>query len=51
MHVCGVAGQQDPSVAAGRGLPRHIGKSGDPGGRVDPVIGPLYGDERLAEIA
>ena len=51
MHVCGVAGQQDPSVAIGRGLPRHIGEPGDPGGTVDPVIGPVYGDERLAEIA
>ena len=26
MHVCGVAGQQDPSVALGRGLPSHIGE-------------------------
>ena len=51
MHVCGVAGQQDPSVAVGRGLPGHIGEPGDPGGTVDPVIGPVYGDERLAEIA
>ena len=51
MHVCGVAGQQDPSVAVGRGLPSHIGEPGDPGGTVDPVIGPVYGDERLAEIA
>ena len=51
MHVCGVAGQQHPSVAVGRGLPGHIGEPGDPGGTVDPVIGPVYGDERLAEIA
>ena len=51
MHVCGVAGQQDPSVAVGRGLPGHIGEPGDPGGTVDPVIGPVDGDERLAEIA
>ena len=51
MHVCGVAGQQHPSVAVGRGLPSHIGEPGDPGGTVDPVIGPVYGDERLAEIA
>ena len=51
MHVRGVAGQQDPSLAVGRGLPRHIGEPGDPGGTVDPVIGPVHGDERLAEIA
>ncbi len=51
MHVCGVAGQQDPSVAVGRGLPRHIGEPGNPGGTVDPVIRPVYGDERLAQIA
>ena len=51
MHVCGVAGQQHASVAVGRGLPGHIGEPGDRGGTVDPVIGPIYGDERLAEIA
>jgi hypothetical protein len=51
MHVCGVAGQQDASVAIGRGLPRHVGEPGDPGGTVDPVVGPVYGDERLADIA
>jgi len=28
MHMCGVAGQQDPSVAVDRGLPSHIGESG-----------------------
>ena len=51
MHVCGVAGQQHPSFAVGRGLPGHIGEPGDQGGTVDPVIGPVHGDERLAEIA
>ena len=50
MHVCGVAGQQDRSVAVGRGLPRHIGEPGDPGGTVDPVIGPIDGDERVPEV-
>ncbi len=50
MHVCGVAGQQDPSFAVGCGLVSHIGEAGDPGGAVDPVIGPVYGDERLTEI-
>ena len=37
--------------AVGRGLPGHIGEPGDEGGTVDPVVGPVYGDERLAEIA
>ncbi len=50
MHVCGVAGQQDPSLAVGCGLPGHIGEPGDPRGIVDPVIGPVDGDERLAEV-
>ena len=51
MHVRRVAGQQDPSVAVGRGLPGHVGEPGDPGGTVDPVVGPVDGDEALAEIA
>ena len=46
MHVRRVAGQQDPSLAVGRGLPGHIGEPGDPGGTVDPVVGPVHGDER-----
>ena len=50
MHVRGVAGQQDPPVAVGRGLPAHVGEPGDRGGTVDPVVGPVDGDERLAEI-
>ena len=51
MDVRGIAGQQHPSVAVRRRLPGHIGESGDPGGTVDPVVGPVHGDERLAEIA
>ena len=51
MHVRGVAGQQDPSVAIGSGLASQVGEPGDRGGTVDPVIGPVYGDERLADIA
>ena len=51
MHVRGVAGQQNPSVAIGSGLASHVGEPGDRGGTVDPVIGPVYGDERLADIA
>ncbi len=51
MHVCGIAGQQDPSVAVGRGLPSHVGEPGEPGRTVDSIIGPVCGDERLAQIA
>jgi len=51
MHVRGVAGQQDASVAVSGSLTRHVGEPGDPGGTVDPVVGPVDGDERLTEIA
>jgi hypothetical protein len=51
MHVCGVAGDQHPSLAVGRGLPRCIGEPGDPDGAMDPVVRPACGDESLAEIA
>ena len=50
MHVRRVASQQHPSLAVGRRLPGHIGEPGNPGGTVHPVIGPVDGDERLAEI-
>src|SRR5262249_20147464 len=50
MHVCGVAGQQDPSVAVDRGLAGRIGEPGDPGGTVDPVVCSVYGDQRRADI-
>ena len=51
MHVRRVAGQQHASVAVGRGLPRHVGEPGDPGRVVDPEVGAVDGDERLAQIA
>jgi hypothetical protein len=51
MHVCGIAGQQHPFLAVGRGLPGHVGEPGDRGGTMDSVIASVYGDERLAEIA
>ena len=38
-------------LAVGRRLPGHVGEPGDPGRAVDPVVGPVDGDERLAEIA
>ena len=38
-------------VAVGRGLPRRVGEPGDQSGTVDPVVGPVDGDETLAEIA
>jgi hypothetical protein len=51
MHVGGVAGQQHPPVTIGCGLPGRVGEPGDPGGTVDPVVGPVGDDERIAEIA
>src|SRR5262245_43672886 len=51
MHVRGVAGEQDPSVAVSGGLPSHVGEPGDRGGTVDPIVSPIYDDECLAEIA
>jgi hypothetical protein len=51
VYVCGVACQQDPPLAVGRRLPGHIGEPGEEGGTVYPVIGPVDGDEPLAEIA
>ena len=50
MHVCGVAGQQHPPVAVGGGLPCRVGEPGDRDGTVDPVVSPVHGNERLAEI-
>ncbi len=51
VHVRGVAGQQDTSLAVGRGLTGHVGEPGDPDRTVHPVVGPIDGDDRLAEIA
>ncbi len=51
MHVRRVAGQQDSSRAVGRGLTSHVGEPGDPRGTVDPEVGAVHGDERLAQIA
>lgn len=38
MDVGGVAGEQYPSLAIGCGLPGRIGKAGDRGGIMDPVV-------------
>src|SRR5687767_2726440 len=51
MDVFGVASQQDAPVAVRGRLTRHVGEPGDRSGTVDPVVGPVYGDERFAEIA
>jgi hypothetical protein len=51
VHVRRVAGQQDPPVAVGRRLPGHVAEPGDPGRTVDPVVGPVDGDQAFAEIA
>jgi hypothetical protein len=50
MHVGGVSGQQHPAVSVRGRLTRHIGESGDRSGTVNPIIGPIDGDERFAEI-
>ena len=50
MHVCGVPGQQDTALTVGHCLPRHVGEPGDPAGAAEPVVGPVDGDECLAEI-
>ena len=50
MHVRRVAGQEDPSLAIGRGLTSHVGEPGDEGGTVHPVVGPVDGDKALAQV-
>jgi hypothetical protein len=50
MYVCGIAGQQHPSLAIGRSLPGRIGEPGNRSRAVDAIVGPVYGNERLAEI-
>ena len=42
VHVGGVAGQQDPPVAVGRGLPGHVGEPRDRPRAVHPVVGPPH---------
>src|SRR5262249_36779205 len=51
MHVCGIASQQDASVAVGCGLPSHIVESGDPRGAVGPEVCPVNGGQRRTYIA
>ena len=51
MNVRRVAGEEDPVHAVGRRLTRHVGEPGDPRSVVDPEIGAVHGDERLAQIA
>ena len=50
MDVCGVACEQHASLAIGRRLAAHVGEPGDPAGTVHPVVGPVGGDERLAQV-
>ena len=50
MHVRGIARQQDAPVAIGGCLTRRIVEPGNPNRTVDPVVCPIYRDERLAEI-
>src|SRR5215469_16827010 len=51
MHMCGVAGKQYTAAAVGRCLPRHVSKSGDVVGPAKPVVRPINGHKRLADIA
>src|SRR6202167_3774305 len=51
MHMCGVAGQENPALAISRRLPRHVGEPGNPSQTMDSVICSPYGDECFAEIA
>ena len=51
MDVRGVAGQQDSPSTIGRRLPRGVGEASDPRGVVNPVVGAVDGDERLAQLA
>ncbi len=50
MHVGGVPGQQDTTLAVGGCLSRHVGEPGDPGRAVHPVVRPVHGDECFAEL-
>ena len=50
VHVGGVTGQQDASLAVRGRLPRHVGEPGDPGGAPQPVVGPVDGDECLPDV-
>ena len=51
VHVCGVAGEQYTAPAVGRGLARRVGEPGDPAGAAQPVVGPVHGDECVAELS
>jgi hypothetical protein len=51
MDMRGVARDQHASRAVVRRLTRSIGEPGNRGGRVNPIIGSVDGDERRAEIA
>ena len=48
MHMRGVAGQEDASVTVSGSLTRHVSEPGDPSGTVDPVVGPIDGDEQFS---
>jgi hypothetical protein len=47
VDVRGVAGEQDPPAAIGGGLSCRIGEPGKPSGTVNPIVGPVHGDECL----
>src|SRR4051812_26135945 len=51
MDVRRIAGQQYPSIAVRRRLPRHVGEARNPRGAVDAVVGAVNGLQRLTELA
>src|SRR5579862_4598261 len=51
MHVRGIAGQEDPSVAIARGLASHVCEPRHPDRTVNAVVGPAYGDELFTDVA
>src|SRR5262249_28206019 len=51
MYVRGVARQKHASVPVRRCLPGHIGKPGDIVGTAKTIVGPVNGNERLADVA
>jgi hypothetical protein len=51
MHVRRVAGEEDASCAVGRRLTGHVREPRDPRGIVDPEVGAVDRDQRLAQIA
>jgi hypothetical protein len=50
MHVCCIARQKDAPLAIRRRLPGVVRKTGSPAQAVYAVVGPVGGDECLADV-